>query len=107
MAEAELYFRFLKEEAKGLKNNSFTSKIGVMNEAIFKVYLQKINISNKITIKVSLEDIEISDHDLTVLKNIRPDARVIAIIKPSSELLSLADIEEERERIEQEKYKIL
>ncbi len=85
-----------------------------MKEATFKAYLKKINISNKNNnqgssqqIKVSLEDIEISDHDLTVLKNIRPDARVIAIIKPASEQLSIEDIEEERKRNKKEKYKIL
>lgn len=85
-----------------------------MKEATFKAYLKKINISNKNNnqgssqqVKVSLEDIEISDHDLTVLKNIRPDARVIAIIKPASEQLSLEDIEEERQRNKKDKYKIL
>lgn len=49
-------------------------------------------------VKVSLEDIEISDHDLTVLKNIRPDAKIITIIKPASEQLSLEDIEKEGKR---------
>lgn len=85
-----------------------------MNEATFKAYLKKININNKNNsqgssqqVKVSLEDIEISDHDLTVLKNIRPDGRVIVIIKPASEQLSLEDIEEEREQNKKEKYKIL
>lgn len=85
-----------------------------MKEATFKAYLKKINISNKNNnqgssqqVKISLEDIEISDHDLTVLKNIRPDARVIAIIKPASEQLSIEDIEEERKRNKKDKYKIL
>lgn len=85
-----------------------------MNEATFKAYLKKINISNKNNskgssqqIKVSLEDIEISDHDLTILKNFRPDSRVVAIIKPASEQLSLEDIEEEREKNRKEKYKII
>lgn len=86
----------------------------MMKQATFKAYLKKININNKNNsqgssqqVKVSLEDIEISDHDITILKNIRPDARVIAIIKPASEQLSLEDIEEERERNKKEKYKIL
>ncbi|MDI3548105.1 MAG: hypothetical protein PWR10_1757 [Halanaerobiales bacterium] len=48
-----------------------------------------------------------SDHDLTILKNMRPDSKVTVIIKPGSDQLSIEDIQEERERNKEEKYKII
>ncbi len=85
-----------------------------MKQSTFKAYLSDLRIKNKNNnsgsyqdIKVHLNDISISDHDLTQLKNINPDSRVSVIIKPTAEQLSLEDINEEREKNKEEKYKIL
>ena len=85
-----------------------------MKESTFNAYLGRIKIKNKSSvsgcsqdIEVVLNDIKISDHDLTVLKQINPDARVIAKIRPEREQLSIDDVEEERKRNQEEEYKIL
>ena len=85
-----------------------------MKEATFKAYPSKLQIVNKNTtrgssqnIRLVLDDIEISDYDLTLLKNLGPDRKIKVLIKPVKNQLSIVDIEEEREKNKQEKYKIL
>lgn len=85
-----------------------------MKQANFQAYLSKLQIKNKSNssgssqdIQIVLDDINISDHDLTQLKNITPDSKVSVMIKPTSQQLSLEDIQEERKKNREENYKIL